>query len=108
MGDARDPLRAQLVRLLDWEEAHVSLDTAAVDGIPTSSRGAQAQGFEHSPWQLLEHMRMAQKDILGFSVNPTYVHELTWPDDYWQRMWRRRTRWPGTTALPTSRPIARS
>lgn len=84
MGDVRDPLRAQLVRLLDWEEAHVGFDTA-IDGIPTNSRGAQAQGFVHSPWQLLEHMRTAQKDILSFSVSPTYVHELTWPDDYWPK-----------------------
>ena len=84
MGDVRDPLRAQLVRLLDWEEAHVGFDTA-VGGIPTGKRGARAQGFEHSPWQLLEHMRIAQKDILGFSVSPTYVHELKWPDDYWPK-----------------------
>ncbi len=84
MGDVPDPLRAQLVRLLEWEEAHVGFDTAIGD-IPTAGRGARAQGFEHSPWQLLEHMRIAQKDILGFSVSPTYVHELTWPDDYWPR-----------------------
>jgi uncharacterized damage-inducible protein DinB len=82
MSESTDPLRAQLVRLLDWEESHVGFDKA-VDGIPADKRGGLAGGFEHSPWQLLEHMRIAQEDILDFCVNPTYVHNLTWPDDYW-------------------------
>jgi uncharacterized damage-inducible protein DinB len=75
-------LRDQLVRLLDWEEAHVGFDKA-VDGIPVEARGAQAAGFEHSPWQLLEHMRLAQDDILDFCVNASYEHTMKWPDDYW-------------------------
>ena len=77
-----DALRAQLVRILDWEEAHVGFDRA-IDGIPAAKRGARAQGFEHSSWQLLEHMRLAQDDIFDFCVNPKYVHSLRWPDDYW-------------------------
>jgi uncharacterized damage-inducible protein DinB len=40
-------------------------------------------GIEHSVWQLLEHMRIAQNDLLDFCVNPKYVHELKWPDEYW-------------------------
>ena len=40
-------------------------------------------GFEHSPWQLLEHIRLAQDDILDFCLNANYVHTMTWPDDYW-------------------------
>jgi uncharacterized damage-inducible protein DinB len=84
MGESSDPLRAQLVRILDWEESHVGFDKA-VDGIPAGKRGALAAGFEHSPWQLLEHMRLAQEDILAFCVNPKYVHELKWPDDYWPK-----------------------
>ena len=84
MGDAPDPLRAQLAHLLDWEEAHVGFDRAVAD-LPADMRGAHAQGFAHSPWQILEHMRLAQKDILGFSVSPTYGHDLTWPDDYWPK-----------------------
>jgi hypothetical protein len=79
-----DPLRAQLVRLLDWEEAHVGFDKA-VEGIPPARRGSHASGFEHSPWQLLEHIRLAQKDLLAFCVDRNYVHTLTWPDDYWPR-----------------------
>jgi uncharacterized damage-inducible protein DinB len=77
-----DALRDHLIRLLDWEEAHVGFDNA-VDGIPVEKRGARAAGFEHSPWQLLEHMRLAQEDILDFCVNPDYQHRLKWPDDYW-------------------------
>lgn len=82
MTESPDPLRAQLVRLLDWEEAHVGFDKA-VDGVPPGQRGSQAAGFEHTPWQLVEHLRIAQKDILDFCVNAQYVHALEWPDDYW-------------------------
>jgi len=82
--NSADPLRAQLVRVLDWEEAHVGFDKA-LDGIPEDKRGARAAGFEHSTWQLLEHMRLAQKDLLDFAVNSRYVHALKWPDDYWPR-----------------------
>jgi hypothetical protein len=77
-----DPLRTHLARLLDWEEAHVGFDKA-IAGIPPGMRGSRAAGFEHSPWQTLEHMRLAQKDLLDFCVNARYVHALAWPDDYW-------------------------
>jgi hypothetical protein len=76
-----DPLRDQLVRFLDWHEAHVDLD-GAIKGIPPDKRGATPPGFPHSPWQLLEHLRIAQEDIHDFCVNPNY-HEMKWPDDYW-------------------------
>lgn len=82
--ESSERLRAQLVRLLDWEEAHVGFDKA-VDGIPPDRRGSQATGFEHSAWQLLEHLRLAQKDLLDFCVNAQYVHALQWPDDYWPK-----------------------
>ena len=75
-------LRDQLARLLDWEDAHVGFDKA-IDGIPREKRGARAPGFEHSPWQLLEHLRLAQEDILDFCVNAHYKDTLKWPDDYW-------------------------
>lgn len=82
MRDPSKRLREQLVRLLDWEEAHVGFDKAA-DAVPADRRGSRAAGFEHSPWQLLEHLRLAQKDLLDFCVNPRYVQALAWPDDYW-------------------------
>ena len=77
-------LREQLVRLLDWEEAHVGFDKA-VDGIPEDKRGVRVPGFEHTPWQLIEHLRIAQKDLLDFCENATYVHALAWPQDYWPK-----------------------
>jgi len=77
-----DPLREQLARFLNWEEAHVGFDRA-IDGVHDSARGARAVGFEHSIWQLLEHLRLAQRDLLEFCRNPKYRHTLKWPDDYW-------------------------
>jgi uncharacterized damage-inducible protein DinB len=75
-------LRDHLVRVLDWEDAHVAFDKA-VDGIPADRRGVRPAGFEHSAWQIVEHLRIAQDDILDFSVNPRYEEKLTWPEDYW-------------------------
>ena len=84
MRESIDAFRDHLVRVLDWEEAHVGFDKA-VDGIPHDKRGARAEGFEHSPWQLLEHLRIAQEDILDFCVNANYEHRMKWPDDYWPK-----------------------
>jgi uncharacterized damage-inducible protein DinB len=76
-------LRAHLRRLLDWEEAHVGFDTA-VKGIPVRLRGSVPPGGEHSCWQLVEHLRLAQADILEFCVSARYKAKK-WPDDYWPR-----------------------
>ena len=76
-----DPIRTHVFRLLDWQDAHVSFN-AAVEGIPAELRGVQPQGLPYSPWQLLEHLRLTQLDILEFCRNPAYV-EPTWPDAYW-------------------------
>ena len=82
MKESLDPLREQLIRVLDWEEAHVGFDKA-IDDIPAERRGSSVAGVEHTLWQLLEHMRVAQKDLLDFCVNSQYVHSLKWPEDYW-------------------------
>src|SRR6476620_846672 len=84
MQNSSDPLRNHLVRILDWGEAHVGFDKA-IEGIQEQDRGARVAGFEHSIWQLLEHMRLAQKDLLDFCLNAAYVHTMKWPDDYWPR-----------------------
>lgn len=84
MPESNDALRDHLARSLAWEEAHVGFDKA-VDGIPADKQGALPAGFEHSAWQLLEHMRIAQEDILDFCVNSNYEHTMKWPDDYWPR-----------------------
>jgi uncharacterized damage-inducible protein DinB len=76
-------LRAQLKKILEWEDAHASVDHAA-DGIPAEVRGKVPQGAAHSAWQLLEHLRIAQHDILDFCVNPNYV-EIPTMEEYWPR-----------------------
>ena len=62
-------LREQLRKVLDWEDAHVGFDTA-VEGIPAELCGKKPDGAPYSAWQLLEHLRMAQHDILDFCRNP--------------------------------------
>ena len=76
-------LRAQLVTLLDFEEAHVGFDRA-VKGIPPRLRGKLSRGAEHTLWQLVEHLRIAQGDILEFCLSAKYT-EKKWPDDYWPK-----------------------
>jgi uncharacterized damage-inducible protein DinB len=76
-----EPLREHISRLLAWEDAHVSYD-AAVKNLEPGLRGAQPPGLPYSPWQLIEHLRIAQHDILDFCRNPEY-QEMKWPDDYW-------------------------
>jgi hypothetical protein len=78
-----DPLRKHLLDLLRMEGAHLSFDEA-VKGFPIELRGAKPKGAPHTPWQLLEHLRIAQWDILDFSRNPDY-QEMKWPDDYWPK-----------------------
>ena len=76
-----EPLRAQLAALLDWHDAHGDFETA-VAGLPPALRGRTPAGLPYSPWQLVEHLRITQHDILDFCVNPAY-EEMRWPDDYW-------------------------
>jgi hypothetical protein len=79
--DVDAAVRELLSNLLGWHDAHAGFD-AAVAGIPPDMRSKQPPGLPYSPWQLLEHLRRAQHDILDFCVNPQY-HELNWPADYW-------------------------
>jgi hypothetical protein len=74
-------LRDQLARVLSWHDAHVDFDSAVAD-LPVEARGRTAPGVPYSPWQLVEHMRLAQYDILDFCRNPKY-RELEWPAAYW-------------------------
>jgi hypothetical protein len=74
-------LRDHVAGLLDWAEAHATFDTA-VAGLPEPLRGRAPDGLPYSPWQLVEHLRITQHDILDFCINPEY-RELDWPNDYW-------------------------
>jgi hypothetical protein len=76
-------LREHLVSLLTGGNAHATFD-AAVKNLPVALRGKRPKGAEHSPWEILEHLRIAQWDILDFSHNPQYRH-LAWPEGYWPK-----------------------
>jgi uncharacterized damage-inducible protein DinB len=73
--------RQQLAAALAWKEAHAGFD-AAVAGIPPEARGTRPANLPYSAWQLLEHLRISQHDILDFCLNAGY-EERAWPDDYW-------------------------
>jgi uncharacterized damage-inducible protein DinB len=78
--DRDDALRKQLARILDWEDAHIGLE-AALQSLPVKARGKVPAGHVHSPWQLLEHIRIAQRDILDFCRNPEYEEPAM--EEYW-------------------------
>jgi len=76
-------LRSHLVEQLAGQNAHVGLDKA-VAGLKTKETGIIPTGCTHSIWMQVEHIRIAQHDILDFSRNPDYT-PLSWPEDYWPR-----------------------
>jgi DinB superfamily len=82
-------LREHLVRLLDWDSAHARFDDAVKD-FPVELRGTRPAGSPHSPWELLEHLRIALGDILEFSRDGKH-ESPEFPSGYW----------PGTQAPPS-------
>jgi hypothetical protein len=76
-------LREHLVYLLKGGGAHVHF-TDAMEGFPEAKRGAFVAELPHTGWQLLEHMRIAQWDILEFSRNPKHVSP-GFPEGYWPK-----------------------
>jgi DinB family protein len=76
-------LRQHLVDLLRGGNAHAKFDEV-IARVPQKLRGQKPPGFPHSPWMLLEHLRIAQRDILDFSRNKNHVSP-NWPDGYWPR-----------------------
>ena len=89
--DGLEDLRNLLARLLDWEDAHVGFEVV-IAGIPPELRSTQPPGLPYSAWQLLEHMRLAQRDILDFCRDPGYVEPRSMAEY-----------WPASVAPPTSR-----
>ena len=74
-------VRDLLAKALAWQDAHATFDDAVKD-IPPEARGRVPENLPYSAWQLLEHLRITQKDILDFCVDPDY-EDMKWPDDYW-------------------------
>ncbi len=84
-------MRDQLASSLDWGEAHADFDQA-IAGLAPELRGRRIHGLPHSAWEILEHLRIAQEDILDFARNPKYK-AMKWPDEYW----------PGTPEPPSAK-----
>ena len=82
-NDHEQSLRKHLVELLTGGSAHAKFEDA-IKGLPPKLRGAKPVGFPHSPWMLLEHLRLAQWDILEFSRNAKHVSPK-WPEGYWPK-----------------------
>lgn len=76
-------LREHLLKLLSGREAHADFDSATGDW-PVQLAGARVANFPHTAWMLLEHMRIAQWDILEFSRNPKH-ESPSWPEGYWPK-----------------------
>jgi hypothetical protein len=83
--ETKDPLIAQLLALLNGGQAHATFDDA-VNDFPVADRGKVPANLPYSAWQILEHLRIAQRDILNFCAPPTggYQH-MKWPEDYWPK-----------------------
>ena len=88
--DPHASLRQHLIELLAGGQAHAKFDDV-IKNFPPKLRGAKPANFPHSPWMLLEHLRLAQWDILEFSRNKKHVSPK-WPEGYW----------PKTPAPPTA------
>lgn len=85
LANGTDEVRKQLAALLEGGQAHAGFE-AAVKDFPVELRGVVPAGLPYSGWQILEHMRIAQRDILDFSAPPTGgYHGLKWPEEYWPR-----------------------
>jgi uncharacterized damage-inducible protein DinB len=76
-------IREQLVELLRGKGAHLSFDEA-IAGLSLKLRGVRPEGVPHSVWRLVEHMRIAQKDILEFSKDGRHKSPK-WPERYWPK-----------------------
>jgi len=76
-------LRKHLIESLTGEKAHITFDRVLED-FPTAAINNKVDGIPHSPYDLVEHMRLAQADIIDFVRNPNY-REMNWPDDYWPK-----------------------
>jgi hypothetical protein len=82
-------LRDLLTNYIDWDNAHIKFDDAVKD-FPPALRGKRPEGGPHSAWELLEHLRLAQWDILEFTRDANHTSPK-FPDGYW----------PTTEAPPT-------
>ncbi|HEX4125226.1 MAG TPA: DinB family protein [Tepidisphaeraceae bacterium] len=83
MAKKHDPLREHLLELLGPGGAHADFDRA-VGGLAAKFYNAKLPNVPHSPWDLLEHLRLAQRDILEFTKDPRH-ESPPWPEGYWPK-----------------------
>ena len=76
-----DSTRDLLISMLTEETAYMSFDKV-IKEIPPQHRGSRIEGLVHTPWQIMEHLRIAQWDILEFSRDPNH-ESPPWPEGYW-------------------------
>lgn len=81
MSRENKALRTHLLHLLRGEGAHLDFEKA-IAGLPAELRGVKSPGTSVTAWRLLEHLRIAQWDILEFSRNPKHKSPK-WPEGYW-------------------------
>ncbi len=74
-------LRKQLSLFLTERLAHVNVDDV-MDDFPLKNINDRIPGISYSPWELLEHLRITQEDIINFLTDPDY-RAPAWPDEYW-------------------------
>jgi hypothetical protein len=77
----QDRLKELLLEQFSKRNAHIGFDKA-IDKLTVGDVGTRPKNLPHSIWELVEHIRIAQHDILDFSQNSDY-QTLNWPDDYW-------------------------
>jgi uncharacterized damage-inducible protein DinB len=76
-------MRKNLVELLKGGHAHVNFKDA-VNGLKPKNRNIRPEGDLHSVWELLEHIRIAQEDILRYTLDPNWISPK-WPDEHWPK-----------------------
>lgn len=81
--DPHASVRQHVLELLNGGHAHATFE-ATVKGLPPKLRGAKPANFPHSAWMILEHLRIAQSDILEFSRNKKH-QSPRWPEGYWPK-----------------------
>ncbi len=74
-------LQFTLIKLLEHSQAHLNLADVLLQ-IPRQIRNAPIKGLPYTLWELLEHVRLSQKDILNYMIDPNYSPG-NFPDDYW-------------------------
>jgi hypothetical protein len=84
-SESADEICTQVVALLRGGQAHITFDDAIKD-FPVEKRGLIPEGLPYSAWQIVEHIRITQRDILDFSAPPTGGYQpLEWPAGYWPK-----------------------